>query len=86
MIKISMNAVLSGVAAVIVASMAVTAHAQAPCPWPTKDWGCAPPPPGIIITAPGGGALSPYPYVPGSFGPTNSVVHAETRYPGPKSN
>jgi hypothetical protein len=82
MTKTFQKVLLSGVAAAIVASFAVTASAQALCAWPTMQGQCLPPPPGgSIISYPArlGPTLlnSPWQtdaYVPGNF-PGPDTVH-----------
>ncbi|HEX3885055.1 MAG TPA: hypothetical protein VHW66_20545 [Stellaceae bacterium] len=81
MTKTFQKALLSGVAAAIVATFAVAASAQTRCAWPTMSGQCLPPPPGgSIISYPAHFGLlmmSPWQteaYVPGNF-PGPDTVH-----------
>ncbi|HEY1797270.1 MAG TPA: hypothetical protein VGG57_14255 [Stellaceae bacterium] len=81
MTKTLQKALLSGVAAAIVASFSFAAGAQTLCAWPTMQGQCLPPPPGgSIISYPahfGILLMSPWQtdaYVPGNF-PGPDTVH-----------
>jgi hypothetical protein len=81
MTKIFQKALLSGVAAAIVATFTFAASAQAMCAWPTMGGQCLPPPPGGSIISypvhPGPmplGGWEGQAYVPGGF-PTPDTVH-----------
>ena len=82
MTKTLQNALLSGVAAAIVATFTVAASAQTMCAWPTMQGQCLPPPPGgsiISYPAPLNPILFSSPwqtnaYTPGQF-PTPDTVH-----------
>jgi len=82
MTKTFQKALLSGVAAAIVATFTVAASAQTLCAWPTMQGQCLPPPPGgSIISYPAPlnpvFLMSPWQtqaYVPGNF-PGPDTVH-----------
>jgi hypothetical protein len=81
MTKTIRKALLSGVAAAIVATFAVAASAQTLCAWPTMQGQCLPPPPGgSIISYPahlglvGMGPWETQAYVPGNF-PGPDTIH-----------
>lgn len=68
------KALLSGVAAAIVATFAVAASAQTACAWPTMQGQCLPPPPGGSIISYPTDPWQHQPYVPGEFPGADTIT------------